>query len=85
MEITLLGMAVQLSSVTQSCPTLCNSMDCSTPGFHVYHQLPELAQTHVHRVSDAIEPSHPLLAPSPLALNLPQQQGFSNESAVHIR
>ena len=69
----------------QLCLTLHDPTDHSTPGFHVYHQLPELAQTHVHRVSDAIEPSHPLLAPSPLALNLPQQQGFSNESAVHIR
>ena len=55
-------------SVTQSCPTLCNPMDCSTPGFPVHHQLPELAQTHVHRVSDAIQPSHPLLFPSPPCL-----------------
>ena len=49
-----------LSSVTQSCPTLCEPMDCSAPGFPVHHQLPELAQTHVHRVSDAIQPSHTL-------------------------
>ena len=60
----------------QSCPTLCNPMDCSTLGFLVHHQLPEFAQTHVHRVSDAIQPSHPLLSPSPPALNLSQQQGL---------
>ena len=55
----------QFSSVAQSCPTLCNSMDCSTPGFLVHHQLPELTQTHVHRVSDAIQPSNPLSSPFP--------------------
>ena len=49
------------SSVAQSCPTLCNPMDCSTPGFHVHDQLLELAQAHVHQVSDAIQPSHPLI------------------------
>ena len=49
------------TSVTQSCPTLCNPMDCSTSGFSVHHQLPELAQTHVHRVGDAIQPSHPVI------------------------
>ena len=64
-------------SVTQSCPTLCEPMDCSTPGFPVHHQLPELTQTHVHRVSDAIQPSHPLLPPSPPALSLSQHQGLS--------
>ena len=63
------------SSVTRSCPILHDSMDCSTPGFPVHHQFPELAQTHVHRVSDAIQPSHPLLSPSP-ALNLSQHQGL---------
>ena len=52
--------SVQFSSVAQSCPTLCDPMDCSTPGFSVYHQLLKLAQTHVHRVADAIQPSHPL-------------------------
>ena len=64
-------------SVTESCPTLCNSRDCSMPGFPVLHHLLELAQTHVHRVSDAIQPSHlllspspPLLSPSPPTLNL---------------
>ena len=66
----------QLSSVAQLCPTLCDPMDCSTPGFPVHHQLPELAQTHVHRVGDAIQPSHPLLTPSPPAFNLSQQQGL---------
>ena len=62
------------SSVTQSCPTLCDPMDCSTPGFPVHHQLPELAQTHVHHISDAIQPSHPLSSPSPPAFNLSQRQ-----------
>ena len=52
--------SVQLSSVAQSCPTVCDPMDCSTPGYPVHHQLPELAQIHVHRVSDVIQPSHPL-------------------------
>ena len=61
----------QFSSVTQSCLTLCNPMDCSTPGFPVHHQLPELAQTHVHTVGDAIQPSHSLSSPSP-AFNLSQ-------------
>ena len=55
---------------SQLCPTLCDSMDCSTPGFPVHHQLSELAQTHVHQVSDAIQTSHPLLSPSPPAFNL---------------
>ena len=64
----------KFSSVAQSCPTLCDPMDCSTPGFPVYHQLPELAQTHVYPVGDAIQPSHPLLSPSLLASNLSQNQ-----------
>ena len=63
-------------SVTQSYLTLCNLMDCSTPGFPVHHQLPELAQTHVHQVRDAIQPSHPLSSPSPPALNIFQHQGL---------
>ena len=75
----------QFSSVTQLCLTDCDPMDCSTPGFPVHHQLPELAQTHVHRVSDAIQQSHPLLSPSPPAFNLSQHQGLSNESALRIR
>ena len=61
---------VQFSSVAPSCPTLCNPMDCSMPG------LPESTQTHVHRVRDAIQPSHPLLSPYPLAVNLSQHQGL---------
>ena len=69
----------QLSSVTQSCPTLCNAVDCSTPGFPVLHYLPELAQTHVHRVSDTIQPSHPLSSPSPPVFNLTSIRVFSNE------
>ena len=68
--------AIQFSSVTQSCPTLCNPMDCSMPGFPVHYQLPELAQTHVHWVSDAIQPTHPLSSPSPPAFNLSQHQGL---------
>ena len=63
------------SYIALSCLTLCDPMDCSTPGLPVHHQLPELAKTHVHRVSDAIHPSHPLLPPSPPAFNLSQHQG----------
>ena len=66
----------QFSSVTQSCPTLCDPMDCSTAGFPVHHQLLELTQTHVHLVGDAVQPSHPLLSPSPHAFNLSQHQGL---------
>jgi len=64
------------SSVSQSCPTLCDPIACSTPGFPVHHQLPELTQTHVHQVSDAIQPSHPLSCSSPPAFNLSQHQGL---------
>ena len=60
---------IQFSSVTQSCPTLCNPMDCSMPGFPVYQQLLELAQTHVHQVHDATQQSHSLLSPSPPTFN----------------
>ena len=67
---------IQFSSVTQSCPTLCNPMNCSTPGLPVHHQLPESTQTHVHWVSDAVQPIHPLLSPSPPALNLSPHQGL---------
>ena len=63
-------------SVTQSCPTLCDPMDCSIPGLPVHHQLPEFAQTHVHQVGDAIRSSHPLSSPSPPAFNLSQHQGL---------
>ena len=73
--------SVQLLS---SCPTLCDPMDCSTPGFPVHHQLLELTQTHVHRVGDAIQPSHPLLSPSPPAFNLSQHQGlFQRVSSLY--
>ena len=68
-------LSVQFSSVAQSCPTLCDPMDYIMPGFPVHHQLPELAQTHVHSVGDAIQPSHPLLSPSPPAFNLSQHEG----------
>ena len=66
---------IQFSTVAQSCLTLCDPMDHSTPASPVHHQLPELAQIHVHRVNDAIQLSHPLSSPSPPALNLSQHQG----------
>ena len=69
------SLSVQFSSFPRSCLTLCDPMDCSTPGFPVHHQLLELTQTHVHRVSDAIKPSHPLSSPSP-AFNLSRHQGL---------
>ena len=75
----------RLSSVAQSCPTLCDHMNHSTPGLPVHRQLPESTQTHVHWVGDAIQSSHPLSSPYPPALNLSQHQGLSNESALHIR
>ena len=76
---------IQFSSVTQSCLILCNLMDCRTPGFPVHHQLLELDQTYVHRVSDAIQPSHPLLSPFPPPSIFPSIRVYSNESALHIR
>ena len=66
--------SVQFSSVAQSCPTFCDPMNCSTPGLPVHHQLLEFTQTHVHRIGDAIQPSHPLLSPSPPPFNLSQHQ-----------
>jgi len=75
----------QFSSVIQLCPALSNPMDCSMPGFPVHHQLLELAQTHVHWVGDAIQPSCPLLSPSPQPSIFPSIRVFSNESALHIR
>ena len=66
--------SVQFSSVAQSCPTLCYPMNCSTPGLPVHHQLLEFTQTHVHQVGNAIQPSHPLSSPSPLASNSSQHQ-----------
>ena len=66
----------QFSSVTQSCPTLWDPMNCSMPGLPVHHQLPGFTQTHVHRVGDAIQPSHPLASPSPPALSPSQHQSL---------
>ena len=76
--------SVQFSSVAQSCPTLCDPMNCSTPGLPVHHQLPEFTQTHVRRVSDAIQPSHPLLPLLILHPIPPSIRGFSSESALHM-
>ena len=77
-EYLLLGIykLSQFSSVAQSCLTLCDLMDCSTPGLPVHHQLLEFTQTHIHQVSHAIQPSHPLLSPSPPTFNLFQHQGL---------
>ena len=72
----LLPYSVQFSSVPQSCPTICYLMNHSTPGLPVHHQLPEFTQTHAHRVSDAIQPPHPLSSPSPPAPNPSQHQGL---------
>ena len=77
--------SVQFSSVTQSCPTLCDPTNCSTPGLPVHHQLPEFTQTHVHRVGDAIQPSHPLSSPFPPAPIPPSIRVFSNESTHRMR
>ena len=68
--------SVPFSSATQSCPASCDCMDCSRPSFPVLHHLPEFVQTHVHEVSDAIQPSHPLSSPSPPAFSLSQHQGL---------
>ena len=76
---------VQFSSVAQSCPTICDPMNCSTPGLPVHHQLLEFTQTHVHRVSDAIQLSHPLSSLSPPAVNPSQHHVFSNESTLLMR
>ena len=76
--------SVQLSSVAQLCPTLCDPMDRSMPGLPVYHQLLEFNQTHVHQVSDAIQPSHPRSSASPPAPNRPQHQSlFQRVSSFH--
>ena len=80
--------SIQFSSVAQSCLTLCDPMDCNTPGLPVHHQLSEFTQTHVHRVCDAIQPSHPLSSLSPPALNLSPHQGLFNlfnQSSLGIR
>ena len=75
----------EIRSVAQSCPTLCDPMNCSTPGLPVHHQLPEFTQTHVHRVNDAIQPSHPLSSPSPSAPIPHSIRVFSNESTLRMR
>ena len=72
------------SSVAQSCPTLCNPLDCSMPGLSVHHQLPEFTQTHAHWVGDAIQPSHTLSSPSPPAFNLSLHQGLFKWIALRI-
>ena len=77
-------LSISFSSVTQSCLPLCNPTDCSTPGFPVHQQLLEPAQTHVHQIGDAIQPSHPLLSPSP-AFNIAQHQSLFQESVLCIR
>ena len=77
--------SVQFSSVTQLCLTLCNPMNCSTPGLSVHHQLLEFTQTHIHRVGGAIQPSHPLSSLSPPAPNPSQHQSFSNELTLRMR
>ena len=86
-KFTYLFLAVldlQFSPVAQSCPILCDPMNCSTPGLPVHHQLPEPTQTHAHWVSDAIQPSHPLSSPSPPALNLSQHHClFQWVSSLH--
>ena len=83
-EIINLFSSIQFTSVAQSRPTLCDPMDCSTPGLPVHHQLLEFTQTHVHRVGDAIQPAHPFSSPSPPAFNLSfhfsLQSFFSSES-----
>ena len=81
----IITITVQFSSVAQSYPTLGNPMNHSTPGLPVHHQLSEFTQTHVHRVGDAIQPSHPLSSPSLLPLIPPSIRKFSNESTLHMR
>ena len=76
---------VQFSSVTQSCPPLCDPMNRSTPGLPVHHQLPEFTQTHFHQVGDSIQPSHPLLSPFLLLTISPSIRDFSNESTLCMR
>ena len=75
----------QFSSVAQLCPTLCDPMNCSTPGLPVHHHLSEFTQTRIHWVSDAVQPSHPLSSPSPPAPNPSQHQVFSNRSTLRMR
>ena len=80
----IISVSQSVSSVAQSCPTLCNPMNCSMPGLPVHHQLLEFTQTHVHQVGDAIQPSHPLSSPSPPAPNPSQHQSLF-QSTLHMR
>ena len=73
---TLFPQGIQFGSIAQSCPTLCDPMDCSMPSFPVHHEFPELTQTHVHPLGDAFQPSQPLSSPSPPTFNLSQYQGL---------
>ena len=84
-NVLFLYISIQFSSVAQLCPTLCDPMDCSTPGLPVHHQFLEFTQTHVHWVGDAIQPSHSLSSPSPSPLMFPSIRVFSNESVLCIR
>ena len=83
--VSLTELGSSCCSAAQSCPTHCDPGEGSSPGFPVLHLLPEFTQTHVLGVSDAIQPTHPLSSPSPLALNLSSIMVFSNESALHIK
>ena len=83
--LNILYSSVQFSSVAQLCPTLCDPMNRSMPGLPAHHQLSQFTQTHVHRVSNAIQPSHPLSSPSPPAPNPSQHQSLFNESTLRMR
>ena len=83
-KLCLISLLVQFSSVSHSCPTVCNHVNCTMPILPVHYQLPESTQTHVHWVGDAIQPSHPLPSFSPPALNLSQHQGLFKWSPLHI-
>ena len=85
MLVSFLSLKTSCCSVARSCSILCNPKDCSMPALLVLHYLLEFAQTHIHSVSDAIQPSHPLLSPSPPAFNLSQHQDLFNELVLHIR
>ena len=78
-------LSVQFNIVAESCPTVCDPINCRTPCFPVHHQLPKLAQTHIHEVDETIQPSHPLSSPFPPTFNHSQHQVFSNESVLCIR
>ena len=84
-SLTQTGIVRTYNSFAQSCLTLCDLMDCSTPGLPIHHQLLELAHTHVHQLGDAIQTSHPLSSLSPPAFSLSQHQTLSNKLALHVR